>query len=130
MWTPSAASISTLRHDLPKQTQAKSHVLQKLGASIDSGFQRFCDATLVKHLLSYEAPTSEGAHHLFLPNKRASRAHRLSQDSLGMAAMDLDGAESKSLFAQVQFYIVQTEDLRGDGAREVRVPTPGSKVED
>lgn len=37
-----------------------------------------------------------------------------------MAAMDLDGAESRSLFAQVQFYIVQTEDLQGDGAREVR----------
>ncbi|KAF6221067.1 hypothetical protein HO133_002748 [Letharia lupina] len=33
--------------------------------------------------------------------------------------MDLDGAESKSLFAQVQFYIVQTVDLRGDSAREL-----------
>lgn len=38
-----------------------------------------------------------------------------------MAAMDLDGAESKALFAQVQFYIVQTEDLHGDSALEVRV---------
>lgn len=36
-----------------------------------------------------------------------------------MAAMDLDGAESRSLFAQVQFYIFQSEDLQGDGAREL-----------
>lgn len=40
-----------------------------------------------------------------------------------MAAMDVNGAESKILFAQVQFLIVETEDLRGDSAREVRVPT-------
>lgn len=47
-----------------------------------------------------------------------------------MAAMDVNGAESKSLFAQVQFYIVQTEDLRGDSAREVRIPTHALKVKD
>ena len=40
-----------------------------------------------------------------------------------MAAMDVNGAESKSLFAQVQFYIVRTEDLCGDSAREVRPNT-------
>ena len=45
-----------------------------------------------------------------------------------MAAIDLDRAESKSLFAQVQFYIVQTEGLAGDSAREVRVPTPGLRA--
>ena len=40
-----------------------------------------------------------------------------------MAAIDLDDAQSKSLFAQVQFYIVQTGDLQGDSAREVRILT-------
>ena len=40
-----------------------------------------------------------------------------------MAAIDVDGPQSKSLFAQVQFYIVQTEDLQGDSAREVRIPS-------
>ena len=39
-----------------------------------------------------------------------------------MAAIGLDGAETKSLFAQVQFYVVQTEDFGGDEAYEVRVP--------
>ena len=38
-----------------------------------------------------------------------------------MAATDMDGAGGKSLFAQVQFYIVETEHLQGDGAREVRI---------
>lgn len=33
--------------------------------------------------------------------------------------MDMDGAEKKALFTQVQFYIVQTDDLQGDGAREL-----------
>lgn len=47
-----------------------------------------------------------------------------------MAAMDLDGAESKSLFAQVHFYIVQPENLRGDSAREVRVPIHRLQVTD
>ena len=40
-----------------------------------------------------------------------------------MAAVDMDGVASKSLFAQVQFYLVETEDLQGDSAREVRIPT-------
>ncbi len=47
-----------------------------------------------------------------------------------MAAMDLDGVESKSLFAQVQFYIVQSEGLEEDSAREVRIPTLGMIVKD
>ena len=40
-----------------------------------------------------------------------------------MAAVDMDGVASKSLFAQVQFYLVETEDLQGDSAREVHIPT-------
>ncbi len=47
-----------------------------------------------------------------------------------MADMDLDGVESKSLFAQVQFYIVQSEGLEGDSAREVRILTLGISVKD
>lgn len=47
-----------------------------------------------------------------------------------MADMDLDGAESKSLFAQVQFYIVQSEGLEGDSAREVRILPLGMSVKD
>ena len=34
------------------------------------------------------------------------------------------GGEGKALFAQVQFYIVQTDDLRVDNAAAVRVHTP------
>ena len=38
-----------------------------------------------------------------------------------MAANDQDDPQIKSLFAQVQFYIVQTGDLQGESAREVRI---------
>ena len=34
-----------------------------------------------------------------------------------------DDPQSKSLFAQVQFYIVQVGDLQGDSAREVPIST-------
>ena len=40
-----------------------------------------------------------------------------------MAANDQEDPQSKSLFAQVQFYMVQTGDLQGDSAREVRIST-------
>ena len=35
--------------------------------------------------------------------------------------MGVDGAESKALFAQVQFHIVETDDLHGNSARDVRI---------
>lgn len=70
----------------------------------------------------YRAPTSE-ALATFSHNRGTYCAQRPSPNLPFMAAMDLDGAESKSLFAQVQFFIVQAEDLQGDSAREVHVPT-------
>lgn len=46
-----------------------------------------------------------------------------------MATTDLDGAGGKILFAQVQFYIVQSEDLQEDSAREVRISTCESRCQ-
>ena len=57
------------------------------------------------------------------PQQQATLCALTTSNFPKMAAIDMDGVVSKSLFAQIQFYIVETGDLQGDSAREVRVPT-------
>ena len=93
-----------------------------LGALIHSVF--LADATSGPRYLFLTSSLLSGAPIYFtLHDKGAGGADRLYQHLSTMAAMDLDGAGSKCLFAQVQFYMVQTENLQGDSAREVRIPT-------
>lgn len=57
------------------------------------------------------------------PQQQATLCALTTSNLSIMAAVDMDGVASKSLFAQVQFYLVEKEDLQGDSAREVRIPT-------